>query len=53
MLDSTVDLLGNLFFAALTFLIGSCIVGSIVAALWAVTSGSTGAYKKVNESFGT
>lgn len=52
MLDSTVDLLGNLFFAALTLFIGSCVVGSIVAALWAVSSGSTRAYKKVNEAFG-
>jgi hypothetical protein len=52
MLDSTVGLLGNLFFAALTFLIGSCIVGSIVAALSAVSGRSTGTYKKVNEAFG-
>jgi hypothetical protein len=52
MLDSTIDLLGNLFFAALTFLIGSCIVGSTVAALWAVIRGSTTVTsKKVKEAF--
>jgi hypothetical protein len=36
MLGSVVELLGGLFFSALTLLIGSCIVGSIVAALRAV-----------------
>ena len=52
MLDSAIDLLGNLFFAALTFLIGSCVVGSIVAALWAVIRGSTTVTsKKVNDAF--
>jgi hypothetical protein len=52
MLDSTVDLLGNLFFAVLTLFIGSSVVGSIAAALWAVSRGSTAvASKKVNEAF--
>lgn len=37
---STVELLGNLLLSALTLLIGSCIVGSIVAALRAVSRGS-------------
>jgi len=36
MLGSVVELLGGMFFSALTLLIGSCIVGSIVAALRAV-----------------
>jgi hypothetical protein len=40
MLESTVELLGGLFLSALTLLIGSCIVGSIVAALRAVSRGS-------------
>jgi hypothetical protein len=40
MLESTVELLGGLFLSALTFVIGSCIVGSIVAALRAVSRGS-------------
>jgi hypothetical protein len=40
MLESTVELLGGLFLGALTFVIGSCIVGSIVAALRAVSRGS-------------
>ena len=40
MLESTVELLGGLFLSALTFVIGSCIVGSIVAALLAVSRGS-------------
>ena len=37
MLESAVELLGGLFLTALTLLIGSCIVGSIVAALRAVS----------------
>ena len=37
MLDSAVELLGGVFLTALTLLIGSCIVGSIVAALRAVS----------------
>jgi hypothetical protein len=53
MLESTVELLGNLFLAALTLLIGACIVGSIVAALRAVSRGSATAISKgVNEVFG-
>ena len=40
MLEGTVELLGNLLLSALTLLIGSCIVGSIVAALRAVSRGS-------------
>jgi hypothetical protein len=40
MLQSAIELLGDLLLSALTLLIGSCIVGSIVAALWAVTRGS-------------
>ena len=37
---STIELLGDLLLSALTLLIGSCVVGSIVAALWAVSRGS-------------
>jgi len=37
---STIELLGDLLFSALTLLIGSCVVGSIVAALRAVSRGS-------------
>jgi hypothetical protein len=40
MLESVVELLGGLLLSALTLLIGSCIVGSIVAALRAVSGGS-------------
>jgi hypothetical protein len=40
MLGSTVELLSGLFLSALTLLIGSCIVGSIIAALRAVSRGS-------------
>ena len=40
MLGSVVELLGGLLFSALTLLIGSCIVGSIVAALRAVSGGT-------------
>jgi hypothetical protein len=40
MLESVVELLSGLFFSALTLLVGSCIVGSIVAALRAVRGGS-------------
>jgi len=38
--ESVVDLLGSLLLSALTLVIGSCIVGSIVAALRAVSGGS-------------
>ena len=37
---STIELLGDLLLSALTLLIGSCVVGSIVAALRAVSGGS-------------
>jgi hypothetical protein len=37
---STIELLGDLLLSALTLLIGSCVVVSIVAALRAVTRGS-------------
>jgi hypothetical protein len=40
MLESIVELLCDLFLSALTFVIGSCIVGSIVAALRAVGGGA-------------
>jgi len=40
MLESVVELMGGLLLSALMVLIGSCIVGSIVAALRAVSSGS-------------
>jgi hypothetical protein len=41
MLESTVELLGGLGLSALTLLSGVCIVGSIVAALRAVSQGSS------------
>jgi hypothetical protein len=37
---SAVELLGDVLLSAVTLLIGSCIVGSIVAALRAVSRGS-------------
>ena len=37
---STIELLGDLLLSALTLLIGSCVVGSIVAALRSVSRGS-------------
>jgi len=40
MLESTIELLGDLLLSALTLLIGFCIVGSIVAALRPVIRGS-------------
>jgi hypothetical protein len=40
MLEGIVELLACLFLSALTLLIGSCIVGSMVAALRAVNRGS-------------
>jgi len=51
MLESTVELLGALFLSALTFVIGSCIVGSIVAALRAVSHESDGKREEVKEIF--
>jgi len=41
MLESAVELLGDLLLSALTLMIGSCIVGSIFAAVQAVRRGST------------
>jgi hypothetical protein len=40
MLGSIVELLGGLSLSALTLVVGSCIVGSIVAALRSVRRGS-------------
>ena len=40
MLASFVELLVDLFLSTLTLLVGLCIIGSIVAALRAVTRGS-------------
>jgi hypothetical protein len=40
MLGSIVELLGGLSLSALTLVVGSCIVGSIVAALRSVSRGS-------------
>jgi hypothetical protein len=37
---SAVELLGDVLLSALTLLIGSCIIGSVVAALRAVRGGS-------------
>jgi hypothetical protein len=42
MLEGTVELLGGLSLSALTLVIGSCIGGSIVAALRAVSRGTAG-----------
>jgi hypothetical protein len=53
MLEGTVELLGGLFLSALTLLIGSCIVGSIVAALRAVSRGSACEYEKERAVFGS
>jgi hypothetical protein len=40
MVENIVDLVGCIFLSALALLVGSCIVGSIVAALRAVSRGS-------------
>jgi hypothetical protein len=40
MLESVIELMGGLLLSAVMVLIGSCIVGSIVAALRAVSGGS-------------
>src|ERR1700758_1561997 len=40
MMESIVDLVGCIFLSALALLVGSCFVGSIVAALLAVSRGS-------------
>ncbi len=53
MLESIVELLGGLSLSALALLAGSCIVGSIVAALRAVSGGSCcSEYQEVKEIFG-
>jgi hypothetical protein len=39
MLESAVEMLGSLILSALTLLIAACIVGSIIAALRAVSRG--------------
>jgi hypothetical protein len=46
LLESTIELLGGLGLSALTLLISFCIVGSIVAALRAVSRGSGEVVKK-------
>jgi hypothetical protein len=51
MLESVVELLGGLLLSALTLLIGSFIVGSIVAALRAVSRESDGESEEVKEIF--
>ena len=43
MLESTIVLLGDPLLSVLTLFIGSCVVGSIVAALRAVSRGSANA----------
>jgi|HubBroStandDraft_2_1064218.scaffolds.fasta_scaffold2323745_2 hypothetical protein len=43
MLESTVELLGDLFLSALPLMVGSCVVGSIVVALRAVRGGRSAA----------
>lgn len=52
MLKSIVELLGGLFLSALPLLIGSCIVGSIVAALRGVSHKSDYQREDVNQVFG-
>jgi hypothetical protein len=51
MLESIVEFLGGLLLSALPLLIGSCMVGSILAALRAVNRESDGERKKVKEIF--
>jgi len=51
MLESVVELLFGLFLSALILLVGSCILGSIVAALRAVNRESDGEREKVKEIF--
>ena len=52
MLENIVELLGGLLLSALFLLIGSCIVGSIVAALRAVSHESECQREDVNQVFG-
>jgi len=51
MVESMVELLSGLFWGALPLLIISCIVGSIVAALRAVSRERDGERDKVKENF--
>ena len=51
MLESVVELLFGLFLSALILLVGSCILGSIVAALSAVNRESDGERERVKEIF--
>jgi hypothetical protein len=51
MVESVVELLFGLFLSALILLAGSCILGSIVAALRAVNRESDGECEKVKEIF--
>lgn len=51
MLESMVELLFGLCFSALILLVGSCVLGSIVAALRAVSRESDGEREKVKEVF--
>jgi len=51
MLESVVELLFGLFLSALILLVGSCILGSIYAALRAVSRGSDGERQKGKEIF--
>ena len=52
MLENIVELLGGLLLSALFLLIGSCIVGSIAAALRAVSHESECQREDVNQVFG-
>jgi hypothetical protein len=51
MLESTVELLGGLFLSALILLVSACILGSIIAALRAVSRESDGKPEEVKEIF--
>jgi hypothetical protein len=51
MLESIVDFLFGLFFSALMLLVGSCVLGSIVAALRAVSYESDCEHEEVKEIF--
>jgi hypothetical protein len=53
MLESAVELLCGLLFSVLTLLIGSCIVGSIVAALRACSPGSATVGTRMWGEFGS
>jgi len=51
MIESMVELLFGLCFSALILLVGSCILGSILAALRAVNRESDGEHEKGKEIF--